>query len=91
MGNTVIVVEHDRETMENSDYMIDLGPGAGEHGGEICLAGETKKLIESKDGINSLTLEYLSYRKQIPIPLERKKGNGTNLILKGASGQILKT
>jgi excinuclease ABC subunit A len=90
LGNTVIVVEHDRETMENSDYMIDLGPGAGEHGGEICLAGETKKLIESKDGINSLTLEYLSYRKQIPIPLERKKGNGTNLILKGASGHNLK-
>ena len=90
LGNTVIVVEHDRETMENSDYMIDLGPGAGEHGGEICLAGETKKLIESKDGINSLTLEYLSYRKQIPIPLERKKGNGTNLILKGASGHNFK-
>jgi len=90
LGNTVIVVEHDRETMENSDYMVDLGPGAGEHGGEICLAGETKKLIESKDGINSLTLEYLTYRKQIPIPLERKKGNGTNLILKGASGHNLK-
>jgi len=90
LGNTVIVVEHDRETMENSDYMVDLGPGAGEHGGEICLAGETKKLIESKNGINSLTLEYLTYRKQIPIPLERKKGNGTNLVLKGASGHNLK-
>jgi excinuclease ABC subunit A len=90
LGNTVIVVEHDRETMENSDYMVDLGPGAGEHGGEICLAGETKKLIESKNGINSLTLEYLTYRKQIPIPLERKKGNGTNMVLKGASGHNLK-
>jgi excinuclease ABC subunit A len=90
LGNTVIIVEHDRETMENSDYMIDLGPGAGEHGGEICLAGETKKLIESKDKIDSLTLEYLTYRKQIPVPTERKKGNGNYLILKGANGHNLK-
>lgn len=90
LGNTVIVVEHDRETMESSDYMIDLGPGAGEHGGEICLAGETKKLLESKDGINSLTLAYLTNKKQIAIPEERKKGNGTFLTLKGASGHNLK-
>ena len=76
--------------MENSDYMIDLGPGAGEHGGEVCLAGETKKLIESKDGIDSLTLEYLTYRKQIPIPQERKMGNGNYLVLKGANGHNLK-
>ena len=91
LGNTVIVVEHDRETMENSDYMIDLGPGAGERGGEICLAGETKKLIESKNGIDSLTLEYLTYRKKIPIPAERKKGNGNLLTLSGARGHNLKS
>jgi excinuclease ABC subunit A len=90
IGNTVIVVEHDRETMESSDYMIDLGPGAGERGGEICLAGETKKLLETKDGINSLTLAYLTNKKQIAIPEERKKGNGTFLTLKGASGHNLK-
>ncbi|MDR3627039.1 MAG: excinuclease ABC subunit UvrA [Ignavibacteriaceae bacterium] len=90
LGNTVIVVEHDRETMESSDYMIDLGPGAGEHGGEICLAGETKKLLESKDGMNSLTLAYLTNKKQIAVPEERKKGNGTFLTLKGASGHNLK-
>ena len=86
LGNTVIVVEHDRETIESSDYMIDLGPGAGEHGGEICLAGETKKLVESQNGINSLTLSYLTNKKEIFVPTERRKGNGNYLILKGASG-----
>lgn len=90
LGNTVIVVEHDRETIENSDYMVDLGPGAGERGGEICLAGDTKKLIESQNGINSLTLSYLNYKKEIPVPKERRKGNGNYLVLKGASGYNLK-
>jgi excinuclease ABC subunit A len=56
LGNTIIVVEHDRETIESSDYMVDLGPGAGEHGGEVCISGETKKLISSMNGLNSLTL-----------------------------------
>jgi len=86
LGNTVIVVEHDRETIESSDYMIDLGPGAGEHGGEVCLAGETQKLIESQNGINSLTLSYLTNKKEITVPVERRKGNGNYLVLKGASG-----
>ncbi len=90
IGNTVIVVEHDRETIENSDFMIDLGPGAGEHGGEICLAGETLKLVESQDGINSLTLSYLTNKKEISVPEERRKGNGNYLVLKGASGYNLK-
>ncbi len=90
LGNTVIVVEHDRETMESSDYMIDLGPGAGEHGGEICLAGETKNLIESKNGINSLTLSYLTNKKEIKPPEKRRNGNGNYLELKGASGHNLK-
>ncbi len=90
IGNTVIVVEHDRETIESSDYMIDLGPGAGEHGGKICLAGETKKLLESQDGINSLTLSYLTNKKEINIPSERRKGNGNYIELKGASGHNLK-
>lgn len=90
IGNTVIVVEHDRETIESSDYMIDLGPGAGEHGGEVCLAGETQKLAESQNGINSLTLSYLTNKKAIIVPSERRKGSGKYIILKGASGHNLK-
>ncbi len=90
LGNTVIVVEHDRETIENSDFMIDLGPGAGEHGGKICLVGETQKLIDSRNGINSLTLSYLTYKKEINVPKERRPGNGKFLELKGASGHNLK-
>ncbi len=89
LGNTVIVVEHDRETIENSDYMIDLGPAAGEHGGEVCLFGETQKLISSKNGIDSLTLQYLKNNKRIEIPGKRRKGNGKNIILSGASGNNL--
>lgn len=90
IGNTVIVVEHDRETIENSDYMIDLGPGAGEHGGEVCLAGDTQKLVESQNGINSLTLSYLTNKKEIIVPAERRKGNGNHIVLKGAAGHNLK-
>jgi excinuclease ABC subunit A len=90
LGNTIIVVEHDRETIESSDYMIDLGPGAGEHGGEVCIAGETQKLISSTDGLNSLTLSYLINKKEIPLPKERRKGNGSSLELIGASGNNLR-
>ncbi len=90
LGNTVIVVEHDRETIESSDFMIDLGPGAGEHGGQLCLAGDTKKLMNSSNGIDSLTLSYLKYKKQIPIPEERREGNGNHIELVGASGFNLK-
>ncbi len=97
LGNTVIVVEHDRETIESSDYIIDLGPGAGEHGGELCLAGDTKKLIDSRNGTSSFsngmdsqTLLYLTYKKEISVPKERRKGNGKYLVLKGARGHNLK-
>ena len=90
IGNTVIVVEHDRETMESSDYMVDLGPGAGEHGGEVCLAGNTKDLINSPNVTNSLTLQYLTNKKEIPVPKERRNGNGNFIILKGARGNNLK-
>ena len=90
LGNTVIVVEHDKETIENSDYMIDLGPGAGEHGGKVCIAGETKKLVDSKNGFDSITLSYLKHRKEIKIPDQRRKGNGNFILLKGASGNNLK-
>jgi excinuclease ABC subunit A len=90
LGNTVIVVEHDRETIEKSDFMIDLGPGAGEHGGKVCLAGETEKLVKSPNGYDSLTLSYLNNKKTIELPKERRKGNGNFLFLKGASGNNLK-
>ncbi|AFH50067.1 Excinuclease ATPase subunit A [Ignavibacterium album JCM 16511] len=90
LGNTVIVVEHDKETIENSDYMIDLGPGAGEHGGKVCIAGETKKLVDSKNGFDSITLSYLKHCKEIKIPEQRRKGNGRFILLKGASGNNLK-
>lgn len=90
LGNTIIVVEHDRETIESSDYMIDLGPGAGEHGGEVCLSGTTKDLIASTNGLNSLTLSYLKNRKEISVPNERRGGNGNFVELIGASGNNLR-
>jgi excinuclease ABC subunit A len=90
LGNTVIVVEHDRETIESSDYMIDLGPSAGEHGGKVCLAGKTEELVNSKNGIDSLTLSYLRHEKQIEYPAKRRKGNGKFIELNGASGYNLK-
>ncbi len=90
LGNTIIVVEHDRETIENSDYIIDLGPKAGELGGNVCIAGETSKFLNSSNGKNSLTLQYLTDKKKIKIPEKRRKGNGNYITLKGAKGNNLK-
>jgi len=90
LGNTVIVVEHDRETIENSDYIIDLGPYAGEHGGEVCLYGKTEEILKSPNGKNSLTVQYLKNQKKIEIPESRRKGNGKFIELIGASGNNLK-
>ncbi|HMN25712.1 MAG TPA: excinuclease ABC subunit UvrA, partial [Ignavibacteriaceae bacterium] len=84
------VVEHDRETIESSDYIIDLGPAAGVHGGKVCIAGETPELLSSKNGYESLTLSYLNDKKRIEIPEKRREGIGESLILKGASGNNLK-
>ena len=89
LGNTIIVVEHDRETIESSDYMVDLGPGAGEHGGNVILDGETKKLLNSDNGFNSLTLSYLRSRQKIKIPDVRRKGSGKYISLMGAKGNNL--
>jgi len=89
LGNTVIVVEHDRETIESSDYIVDLGPGAGEHGGKVCLDGETKTLLNSNNGHNSLTLSYLRSREHIKTPEKRREGNGKFIQLKGAKGNNL--
>lgn len=90
LGNTVIVVEHDRETIESSDFIVDLGPRAGVHGGEVCLYGSTENFINSTNGYNSLTLQYLKDREKIHIPEQRRTGNSNFIELKGASGNNLK-
>lgn len=87
LGNTLIVVEHDEDTMLAADYLIDVGPGAGAHGGEIVAAGTPKQVMKSKQ---SLTGQYLSGRKFIPIPSERRKPDGRFLKIKGAKENNLK-
>ena len=86
IGNTVIVVEHDKDIMLACDYIIDLGPRAGEHGGTIVSQGSPKKMLKHK----SLTMQYLNGQMKIEVPRERRKGNGKKIILKGASGNNLK-
>lgn len=86
LGNSVIVVEHDQEMMMESDYIIDIGPGAGRHGGTIVAAGEPRSFIKQ----GSATAEYLNKVRNIDIPKERRKGSGKSLKLKGAKGNNLK-
>ena len=86
-GNTVIVVEHDREMMEASDFVVDIGPGAGVHGGRIVNACAFDELIK---GNSSLTTDYLKGIRKISLPEKRRKGNGSKLTLNGASGHNLK-
>ncbi len=87
LGNTVMVVEHDEETILGADYVVDMGPGAGVNGGHVIFAGPPTKLIEDE---TSLTGQYLSRRKYIEVPLTRRKGNGHHLVIKGASANNLK-
>ncbi len=87
IGNTVLVVEHDKETIENADFVIDLGPGAGESGGYVVSLGTPQEI--SKDP-GSLTGQYLSGIKTIPIPAQRRNSNGQEICLKGAKGNNLK-
>ncbi|MDD7676457.1 MAG: excinuclease ABC subunit UvrA, partial [Eubacteriales bacterium] len=87
LGNTVIVVEHDEETMENSDYIIDIGPGAGIHGGRVVAAGTPDEVKKNKD---SVTGAYLSGRKSIKVPEKRRPGNGNYLEIYGAAQNNLK-
>ena len=86
IGNSIIVVEHDKEMIESADYVIDIGPGAGKYGGEIVSEG-TPKEIEKH---NTLTADYLNGRRKIEIPEKRREGNGKTLTLKGATGNNLK-
>lgn len=87
IGNTLIVVEHDEDTMLAADYLIDIGPGAGVHGGEIVAAGTPAEVMADP---NSLTGQYLSGKKFIPLPLERRKPDGRFIEIKGASENNLK-
>ena len=87
LGNTLIVVEHDAETMYAADYIVDIGPGAGIHGGEVVCAGTLKQLLKCK---KSITGQYLSGEKQIPIPQTRRAGNGQFLEICGARENNLK-
>ena len=87
LGNTVLVVEHDRETIEHADYVIDLGPGAGTHGGHVVATGTPQEIRNHPD---SLTGKFLRLEEHIPIPETRRPGNGEFLVLKGARGNNLK-
>ncbi len=87
LGNTVIVVEHDEDTMRTSDFIIDIGPGAGKHGGNIIFKGTPEEIMKDK---NSITGQFLSGRREMPIPKERRKGNGQFLKLNGCKGHNLK-
>lgn len=85
-GNSIIVVEHDRDIMEDADYIIDIGPGAGKKGGEVVYQGIPAKMKNSR----TLTSDYLTGRKEISIPSQRRPGNGKEIILTGATGHNLR-
>ncbi len=87
LGNTVIVVEHDEETMFAADYIVDIGPGAGVHGGELVCSGNVSKIMKCK---RSITGQYLSRQKFVPIPAQRRSGNGNLLTVKGAAENNLR-
>jgi excinuclease ABC subunit A len=86
IGNSVIVVEHDREMIESADHIVDVGPGAGAHGGKIVGQGTPKELMNC----DSITCRYLSGKDEIPVPEARRTGNGNTLVLHGAAGNNLK-
>ncbi|MBR4774711.1 MAG: excinuclease ABC subunit UvrA, partial [Bacteroidales bacterium] len=96
-GNSVMVVEHDAETMLSADWLVDVGPGAGSEGGRICLSAPLETLLSSGKATEhmvigpSVTLDYLKGLKSIPVPASRRKGNGLFLTLKGATGNNLKS
>ena len=87
VGNTVIVVEHDEDTMREADYIVDIGPRAGEHGGEIVAAGTFDEIVNNE---KSITGQYLSGKKKIDVPKVRRKGNGNKITIKGAKENNLK-
>jgi len=87
LGNTVIVVEHDEDAIRTADYVIDMGPGAGVHGGQVIAAGPLEEVLRNE---NSLTADYLTGRRMVALPAKRRKGNGKKLTVKGARANNLK-
>ncbi|MBQ3077778.1 MAG: excinuclease ABC subunit UvrA [Clostridia bacterium] len=87
LGNTLIVVEHDEETMMEADHIIDIGPGAGVHGGTVVAQGTAEEVMAVEE---SITGQYLSYQKHIPVPAERRPGNGKKLVIKNPRANNLK-
>ena len=86
LGNTVIVVEHDKDMMLHADYIVDIGPKAGKKGGEVVFQGTPKEMLQT----NTITAQYLNGQQQIEIPAQRRKGNGKRLVLRGCCGNNLK-
>ena len=86
LGNTVIVVEHDKDMMLHADYIVDIGPKAGKKGGEVVFQGTPKEMLRT----NTITAQYLNGQQQIKIPAQRRKGNGKHLVLRGCRGNNLK-
>ena len=87
LGNTLLVVEHDEDTMRAADYIVDIGPGAGVHGGQVVACGTAEEVMNTP---GSITGDYLSGRKKIPVPSERRKGNGNVLTIRGAAENNLR-
>ena len=87
LGNTLLAVEHDEDTMRAADYIVDIGPGAGVHGGEVVAAGTAEEVMNTP---GSITGDYLSGRKRIPVPTERRKGSGNFLTIRGAAENNLR-
>ena len=87
LGNTLLVVEHDEDTMRAADYIVDIGPGAGVHGGKVVAAGSVEEIMKTP---GSITGDYLSGRKQIPVPKTRRSGSGKSLIIRGAAENNLR-
>ena len=85
-GNSIIVVEHDREMIESADFIVDMGPYAGRHGGHVVAEGKPEAIMS----LETLTTDYLHWRKMIPLPSHRREGNGKSIVLKGAKGNNLK-
>lgn len=88
LGNTLVVVEHDEDTIRAADYIVDMGPGAGEHGGEVVAAGTFEDIINNEE---SITAQYLNGKKKIEVPKERRKSNGNSIVIKGAKENNLKS
>jgi excinuclease ABC subunit A len=86
VGNSVLVVEHDKDIMMESDYIIDIGPGAGVHGGRVVAASTPKQMLK----FNTMTADYITGKREIEVPKNRRKGNGKKLVLKGCTGHNLK-